>query len=117
MARIVHFEITSATVDAAARFYEDAFGWSSQESPFLPGYHLLHTGAGDGVDGAVMSSEYQQQPVILWLEVEDIHTSIAATTAAGGRQEGEVNEIPGQGLVCYVSDPAGVLFGLRQPTP
>lgn len=115
MGRIIHFETTSAAVPATARFYAEAFGWSDEASPFLPGYHLLDTGEGHGIDGAVMSREYQQQAVILWLEVIDIHDVIARTVAAGGEQRGDVNELPGQGLVCYVADPEGTLFGLKQP--
>jgi len=114
MGRITHFEITSDSPDAANQFYADAFGWNSEASPFLSGYHLTRTGQGAGIDGAVMSRDYQQQPVILWLEVSDIATSIAAVKAAGGSQAGDINEIPGRGLVAYVADPAGTLFGLKQ---
>ena len=116
MGRITHVEITADEPAQAIRFYRDAFGWSSEESPFLPGYHLVRTGAGAGIDGAVMSRTYQPQPVILWLEVDDIDASLAASAAAGGRQVGEINEIPGEGLVCYLADPTGMLLGLKQPT-
>ncbi len=115
MGRIVHFEITAAAPDDATRFYREAFGWTGEASPFVPGYHLVATGDGPGIDGAVMSSDYQAQPVILWLEVDDLDASVAAVEAAGGRRAGDVNEIPGQGRVVYVADPTGTLLGLRQP--
>ena len=115
MGRIIHFEITAEAPEAVTRFYADAFGWHSEASPFLPGYHVVDTGEGSGISGAVMSREYRQQPAILWLEVDDVHASVAAVEAAGGRHEGEVSEIPGQGLVTYVSDPGGTLLGLKQP--
>lgn len=41
-------------------------------------------------------------------------TSIAASIAAGGQQRGEINELPGEGLVCYIADPTGTLLGLKQ---
>jgi predicted enzyme related to lactoylglutathione lyase len=115
MGRVIHFEITADAPEETTRFYEKVFGWDGEASPFLPGYHLVRTGDGSGIDGAVMSREYQHQPVILWLEVDDIRASIAAVEAAGGEREGRVDEIPGQGLVAYVRDPAGMLLGLKQP--
>ena len=115
MGRIIHFEITAETPEAVTRFYADAFGWRSQASPALPGYHLVDTGEGSGISGAVMSREYREQSAILWLEVDDIHASVAAVATAGGLLDGEVSEIPGEGLVAYVTDPGGTLLGLKQP--
>ncbi|KAB1650035.1 VOC family protein [Pseudoclavibacter endophyticus] len=115
MGRIIHFEITADDPESTARFYADAFGWQSETSPFVPGYHLVDTGDGNGINGAVMSREYRRQPAILWLEVDDIRDSVAAVEAAGGRHDGAVNEIPGQGLVTYVTDPSGTAIGLKQP--
>ncbi|WP_309065236.1 VOC family protein [Microbacterium sp.] len=115
MGRIIYFETTSESVDTTAQFYAEAFGWRSRSSPHLPGYRLLDTGAGTGIDGAVMSREHSAQPVIVWLEVDDLRAVVADVEAAGGARRGEINEIPGEGLVCYVTDPAGVVFGLKQP--
>ena len=115
MGRIIHFELTVDDPQASARFYEAAFGWQSEPSPFLPEYLTSLTGEGAGIDGAVMSSRYQQQPVILWIEVDDLAASVAAVESAGGHAVGEVNDIPGQGAVTYVADPQGLLYGLRQP--
>jgi len=115
MGGVIHFEITSADPQATARFHEAAFGWRATPSPFLPGYLTADTGEGDGIDGAVMSSRYQDQPVIVWIETDDLATTVSAVEAAGGRSAGDVHEIPGQGLVTYVADPSGILYGLRQP--
>ena len=40
------------------------------------GYLLAHTGEGEGIDGAIMSSRYQTQPTIAWFDVDDIETSL-----------------------------------------
>lgn len=115
MGRIIHVELTSADPERAAEFYRAAFGWESAASPYVDGYLLAATGAGDGIDGAIMSREHQAQVAIVWLQVDDLETTRTAVVAAGGSVVGEAQEIPGQGRVAYVRDPEGVLLGLRQP--
>jgi len=113
MARIVHFEITSADVGGTADFYARVLDWPAEPSPFVPDYTVL-TGP-DGTSGAVMSDRYQAQAVIAWFEVADIAAALAAVVAAGGAQAGDINRIPGQGRVVYATDPGGTVFGLKQP--
>lgn len=115
MGRIIHVELTSADPRKAAEFYRAAFGWQSEESPFAEGYLLAATGAGEGIDAAIMSREHQEQATIVWLRVDDLEVRRTAVVAAGGSVVGEPQEIPGQGWVAYVRDPDGVLLGLRQP--
>ncbi|MFC6079766.1 VOC family protein [Sphaerisporangium aureirubrum] len=115
MGRIIHFEITAADVDRAAKFYTEAFGWEPRDSPFAGGYKVAATGPGAGVDGAIMTREYQSQATIAWLEVDDIDAAMDAVRRAGGRVAGERNTIPGQGHVVYVEDTEGNLLGLKQP--
>lgn len=115
MGNIVHIELTSASPEATADFYARAFGWESTASPFLPDYLVARTGDGEGIDAAVMSDRYQSQRVIAWIEVPDIEAAIAAATDAGGAPASDVHDLPGQGRVGYVTDPDGVVVGLKQP--
>ena len=62
-----------------------------------------------------MSREFKSQPVIVWLEVDELDRTLALVEQAGGTVDGEPHEIPGQGLVAYVRDPDGTCLGLRQP--
>ena len=112
MTTFVHFEITAADVEAIAGFYAEALGLVATPSPFLPGYALLGNAAGPL--GAVMDRKFQSQSTIVWFGVEDIEASLAAIVAAGGRQAGDINAIPGQGRLAYASDPNGTIFGLKQ---
>jgi len=114
MGRVIHFELTAEQPAQLTGFLAAAFGWTQEESPFLPGYHLVDTGEGEGIDGAVMSSAFQKQPVIIWLLVEELDAALEAVAAAGGAQAGPVNEIPGRGRLVYVMDPSGTVFGLRE---
>ncbi|TDO44984.1 hypothetical protein EV643_114129 [Kribbella sp. VKM Ac-2527] len=116
MGRIIHVELTAADLDRAAAFYAEVFGWKAEPSPFLAGYLVAATGEGDGIDGAIMSREYQQQAAIAWLQVDDLEDTLAAVVAAGGEAAGEPQEIPGVGRMVYVRDPEGTLLGLKQPS-
>ena len=114
MGRIIHVELTAADPERTAAFYTEAFGWKAEPSPFIGGYLVAETGAGDGIDGAIMSRDYQQQPAIAWLQVDDLDATLTAVSAAGGTTAGEVQELPGVGRLTYVRDPEGTLLGLRE---
>ena len=114
MGRIIHVEIVAADHDRAAEFYSKVFGWQVTPAPVPEGYLLAETGAGEGIDGAIMSSRYQEQPTIAWIEVDDLEATLDAARGAGGTQVGEVQELPGIGRLCYARDTEGVLIGLRQ---
>lgn len=114
MGRIIHVEVTSGDPQQATDFYRRAFGWTTEESPFLPDYFIADTGEGPGINGAVMSNSYRSQSVIIWMEVDDLATTMADVRAAGGSQVGDINEIPGEGKVCYIEDPQGTVFGLKE---
>lgn len=115
MTKLVHFETLATDVDALAQFYCDVFGWTTIQSEFVPDYTMLETGdAGRG--GAVVGRRYAQgQPSILWFEVDSIEGIVGKVVASGGRQVNAVQEMPGVGLLVYVADPEGTVFGLKQP--
>ena len=115
MGRIIHVELTATDLDRAAAFYAEVFGWKAEPSPFAEGYLVAATGEGDGIDGAIMSREYQQQAAIAWLQVDDLEATLAAVIASGGEAAGEPQETPGVGRMVYVRDPEGTLLGLKQP--
>ncbi|TCN34772.1 hypothetical protein EV644_11821 [Kribbella orskensis] len=114
MGRIIHVELTAADLGRAATFYAEAFGWQPEPSPFIEGYLVAQTGEGEGIDGAIMSRDYQQQTTIAWIEVDDLDASLDAVVKAGGTRAGEVQELPGVGRLAYVRDLEGTLLGLRQ---
>ncbi|WP_196260566.1 VOC family protein [Pelagibacterium limicola] len=113
MTKLVHFELTASDAEMTARFYSDILGWTAGPSPHVPNYMLLS--GNDGATGAVMSDRYQSQPAILWFEVADIDFVLSSIAKNGGKQQGDINTIPGQGRVVYASDPNGTIFGLKQP--
>jgi predicted enzyme related to lactoylglutathione lyase len=114
MGRIVHVELVAADHDRAAEFYTKAFGWQITPAPMPDGYLLAVTGAGEGIDGAIMNRRYQEQATVVWIGVDDMEATLEAVRGAGGKQEGEIQELPGVGRLCHVRDTEGVLIGLRE---
>ena len=114
MGRIIHVEIVAEDHDRAAKFYREVFSWEVTPAPVPDGYLLAATGTGEGIDGAIMSSRYQSQPTIAWIEVDDLEATLAAAGVAGGTPVGETQELPGIGRLSYLRDTEGVLVGLRQ---
>ncbi|HEY3561334.1 MAG TPA: VOC family protein [Kribbella sp.] len=114
MGRIVHVEIVAEDHDRAAAFYSKVFGWQVTPAPVPEGYLLARTGPGEGIDGAIMSSRYQTQPTIAWIEVDNLEATLEAARTAGGTQAGEIQTLPDIGRLTYLHDPEGVLIGLRQ---
>lgn len=115
MGTVVHVELTAQDVVRVAGFYEQVLGWRATPSPFVPDYHVLETGEGDGADAAVMARSYQAQPTIAWAQVADIDATRDLVVRNGGTLVADVAEIPGQGRVCYVADPEGTVLGLKEP--
>jgi predicted enzyme related to lactoylglutathione lyase len=115
MGTVTHFELTGDSVTTLSGFLSAAFGWEAAPSPVIPEYSIVTTGEGTGIDGAVMTSGYQSQPVIIWIEVENIVATLDAVVTAGGSARGDIATIPGQGQVGYVTDPFGTVYGIKQP--
>lgn len=117
--RVVHFEIHAEDSAAAAAWYCALFGWRSQEG--FPGYHLLMTGEGPGIDGAAMKRmgppAAKGAPVnafVCTVSVDNIDAMIAKAHGAGATEALAKMAIPGVGWVAYIHDPYGNILGLHQ---
>ncbi|MER7249788.1 VOC family protein [Kribbella sp. NPDC000426] len=114
MGRIVHVEIVAEDHNRAGEFYREVFGWQVTPAPVPDGYLLAETGPGEGIDAAIMSSRYQSQPAIPWIEVDNLEATLEAARAAGGTPVGTIQELADVGRLTYLHDTEGVLIGLRQ---
>jgi predicted enzyme related to lactoylglutathione lyase len=113
MGRIIH-ALVAIDHERAAGFYREVFGGRVTPAAMPDGYLLAETGAGEGIDGAIMSNRHQSQPTIAWIEVDDLDTTLVAVRDAGGAPVGDVHELRGVGCLACVRDTEGVLVGLRQ---
>jgi predicted enzyme related to lactoylglutathione lyase len=85
MGRIVHLKIVAEDHNRAAEFYRKVFGWQLTPAPVPDGYLLAETGPGEGIDGTIMSSRYQSQPTIAWIEVDDLEGDAGGRPGCGRR--------------------------------
>ena len=108
-------DLSTTDVDAGRRFYEELFGWTTDEpaGPEFGGYAMfrddgkLVAGSGPVMGGAPPA----------WTTY--IRTADAAATAqkvrdAGGEVVVEPMEIPGAGSMAVIKDPTGAYFGVWQ---
>lgn len=117
MGRVIHFEIAADDTARARKFYE-LFGWKIEDSGMGEGmeYWLVHTGPGEGIDGAIMPRSYSpKQPIRNTIEVDDLDAMIEKIKAAGGQVEGEKGLIEGIGYYINAFDTEGNQFGMMQP--
>jgi predicted enzyme related to lactoylglutathione lyase len=121
MGRVVHFEIAADDVKRACEFYK-IFGWDITDANMGEGmeYWLAKTGdeKKDGIDGAIMPREYSpNQAIRNTISVDDIEDMVKKVEAAGGKIDGDVQDIPGVGKYVNIRDTEGNQMGLLQALP
>jgi predicted enzyme related to lactoylglutathione lyase len=118
MARVVHFEFGADDPERAARFWREAFGWSTERwEGGTQEYWLLRTGDGEpGIDGGIFRRSDFPAPAttVCTLDVPDSEAAVAAVESAGGSVLMPRMAIPGVGWLAYCRDTEGCIFGLLQ---
>ena len=116
MLRPVHFEITVADPDRAAKFYADVFGWKFEKWEGPMEYWLIMTGEKDqpGINGGMMKGDVPK--TVNTIDVPNIDEYVEKITASGGKVIMPKDEIPGVGYFAYVQDTEGNEFGIMQST-
>jgi hypothetical protein len=119
MARVVHFEITADDPERAVRFYEKALGWKIHRMEGGIAYWLVSTGEEGqmGIDGAIMDRSDPAQAVINTIGVGDLEATMEAVRNAGGKADGDIDDIPTVGRFTYATDTEGNRFGILEPLP
>ncbi|MBL7258732.1 VOC family protein [Paractinoplanes lichenicola] len=105
---IDYVEITVGDLDAAKRFYSEAFGW--QFNDYGPDYAGIRRG--DGESGGLRRGEPVGVggPLVLLFSA-DLDASVEAVRAAGGRVIEGPYEFPG-GRRFHFADPSGNELGV-----
>ncbi len=117
MGRITWFEYFTEDAKEDVAFYKEAFGWESQQWGDMP-YWLVMTGDKSlpGIDGAIAPPpmEGMTQHVVCTMSVDDNDAAVAKAVAAGAKVVVPKRAVPGSGWLSYLTDPAGIVFGMMQ---
>ncbi len=119
LTNLVWFELLTDDCDAASVFYLQALGWRTEPiTPFGDGtYHVIFpnnglTPAGGIVHYPKATRGSDPAGAVVYVEVDDLDTSLASFEAAGGLIRSTTREDPHSSAV--VADPWGNRLGLWQ---
>jgi predicted enzyme related to lactoylglutathione lyase len=114
-------ELNTSDWESAWKFYESLFGWKktgSMEMGEPVGTYLMFTdakGTGDYSMGGMSNVATAMGAPPHWLfyvNVSDIDSALAQTTALGGRVLNGPMDVPGEGKIAQCIDPQGAAFAL-----
>ncbi len=115
--KVLHVDITVPDADGLLAFYKQVIGWSSAGLD-MGGYedHMVMTPDGEPAAGICHARGDNAVLPPVWLAyvgVADLHASIAACEAGGGRVISGPHDADGH-LYCVIADPTGAALGLMQ---
>jgi predicted enzyme related to lactoylglutathione lyase len=112
---IVHVELSANSRQAAAQWYADLFGWSTQDFPDM-NYSTASTGEGSPAVGfSPVSPDYPAGNVTFYIHTDDVKGHLDRIVAKGGQVLMPAQDIPGVGTIALFRDPTGNMVGLLQP--
>jgi predicted enzyme related to lactoylglutathione lyase len=111
-------ELATTDADAAQRFYEAVFGWTTTDmGPEYGGYRIFeHAGPETGIAGFMTVPDVPPhwQP---YVAVEDVDATVAKAATLGGSTLMEAMDVPNVGRIAVLRDPQGATFGIIKPQP
>ena len=127
---MVHFEIPADDVERAKDFYNTTFGWTFNKFDMPqdsstggePYYGVMTTPVGDdmmpknpGEINGLMKRIQPGQPMMSYLNVDDIDAALEAVVTNGGQVCMPKTEIaPGMGWIACFNDTEGNMLGMHQ---
>src|SRR4030043_2225957 len=114
--KIVHIELSAKDRKELSKFYSSVFGWSMQH---LDEMNYTTFKAGDGVAGGFnpVTDENPAGTVLIYIETDDVTTSLEDIKKAGGTIISPEMEIPDTGKFGIFRDPQGNMVGLFKAYP
>ena len=107
----VWVELAGSDLDASAAFYGAVFGWN--RAPYNPETFDFSLG-GLEVGGLLPKVGDAPDAWNVYLKVDDIQATMAAATAAGGRELHEPATVEGMGEWALLEDPSGAEIAVWQ---
>ena len=111
-------ELMTTDADAAQHFYEQVFGWTTNDmGAEYGGYRIFNRGE-DGIAGLMAlqdtSVPAHWQP---YIGVDDPDATSAKAVELGGTVLAEAMDVPKVGRIAVLRDPQGATFGILKPDP
>jgi predicted enzyme related to lactoylglutathione lyase len=109
-------ELATADADAAQRFYEDVFGWTTNDmGPEYGGYRVFNRG--ETAIAGVMTAPDTPGWWHPYIRVDDPDAIVAMAGELGGSTMLEPMDVPNVGRLAVLQDPQGARFGILRPQP
>ena len=107
------FEVQGSDAGRTQRFYTELFGWTigGEDAGSSPGYGLVDTGAGRGIQGGLGAGAHGQWATI-YAQVPDVEQALAKAESLGGTRIYGPEGPEGQLKAGAFRDPAGNVFGV-----
>ena len=107
------FEVQGSDAGRTQRFYTELFGWTigGEDAGSIPGYGIVDTGAGRGIQGGLGSSEENHWATI-YAVVPDVEQTLAKAESLGGTRVYGPMAVGDQMQTGAFRDPAGNVFGV-----
>lgn len=115
---IVHVELYTDDLAATRRFYEAAFGWSSEPVEGMEEYVMWE--APDPPFGGFVersSMAFPAPTTLCYVDVDDLAATVEAIADAGGEVLVEEQTVPGMGVFAVFRDPGGVVEAAWEARP
>lgn len=114
----VWIDLGTSDIAGAQDFYRTVFGWEFEQTGSQ--YNGYVNARRDGrYVGGMMSVDPGQGPSDRWtvyLHTADVHATVDTAVAAGAVVFFPPHEVPEKGWMAMLTDPAGAVLGLWQPT-
>lgn len=107
---VVHFEILGPDGAALQKYYADLFGWEINTDN--PANYGMVTSIDPGIGGGVGPNQDGKPLVTVYVQCDDLKSSLDKAESLGGKKVMEPMDIPGGPTIAMFTDPQGNLIGL-----
>ncbi len=113
---VTRWQIITKNPESHSAFYRDVFGWEISADNAM-NYRQATTGRGDAPDGGFWPSPSDETPccVQLFIEVQDVGSSITRATEHGAQVAMPAQQLPEGEVMALLVDSQGLGFGIFSP--
>lgn len=113
---VVHIELSAKNLTEAAKFYEQLFGWKTEQMPAMD-YATFQAEGGPGGGFNPVRADNPAGTVLVYIDSDDVTADLAKAEKLGAKIILRKTEIPQMGWFGVFEDPTGNRLGLFQNMP